>query len=176
MRKLLHRILIIINVLAALGLLISYLAPIINPSRFFIPALFGLAYPYLLITNFLLVIFWLIKLKKELFLSLAVILLGWNHLNSLLPLNFKDASIPEATDPSRLFKVLSYNVRGFDIYRWSEDPHAREEIFKFLEEQEPDILCFQEFHTSSSRGDTQQDIKRQLPSLPESAVYYGSGK
>ena len=172
MKKLLHRIVVIINVVAAGGLLISTLAPLINPSRFFLPALFGLSYPYLLMVNLILVIYWLIKLKKELFISLVIILLGWNHLNNLLPLNFKESKIPITTDRARLFKVLSYNVRGFDIYHWSNDPNVKSEIFKLFEEQEPDILCLQEYYTSRKGGDTHRDMTHQLLSLPNNAVYY----
>ena len=114
MRKLADRIILVLTGLASASLLLSYLAPIVNPSKFILPALFGLAYPFLLILNLVFFCYWLIQLKKEILISLIVILLGWNHLNNLLPLNFKDARIPVSSSADRMFKVLSYNVKGFD--------------------------------------------------------------
>jgi len=173
-RKLADKIILVLNALAAAGLLTSYLAPAVNPSNIILPALFGLAYPILLIVNLLFVCYWLIQLKKEILISLLAILLGWNHLNNLLPLNFKDAKIPEATPQGRMFKALSYNVRGFDVYHWTSDPRIKEEILGFIEQQEPDILCFQEYYTSNRRGESHSDLSKQLRALPESAVYYAS--
>ncbi len=174
MKKITDRIILILNVLAGAGLLLSYLAPVVNPSRIILPALFGLAYPFLLMGNLIFLCYWMIRLKKEILISLVVILLGWNHLNNLLPLNFKKSRIPETHSPARLFKVLSYNVRGFDIYHWTSDPQVKSEIFGFIEQQEPDILCFQEYYTSDLKGETHADLSKQLRTLPENAVYFSA--
>jgi endonuclease/exonuclease/phosphatase family metal-dependent hydrolase len=170
--KVADRIILGFNILAVAALLFSYLAPVVNPSRFFAPALFGLAYPYLFLLNLVLVCYWLIRLKKEILLSLLAILLGWNHLVNLLPLNLKTSEIPATIPSSRLFRVLSFNVRAFDRFEWDRDPDTRGGIFGFIEGQEPDILCFQEYYSSEKRGQTRQDIAGLLRSLPESAVYY----
>lgn len=172
MRQLVNRIILVLNALASAALLLSYLAPVVNPSKIILPALFGLAYPFLLIVNLLFLCYWLIQLKKEIFVSLIVILLGWNHLNSLLPLNFKDAKIPETSEPDQMFKVISYNVRGFDINRWTSNPQIKEEIIAFIKQQEPDLLCLQEYYTSNLQGQTHASISNQMRSLSESAVYY----
>lgn len=176
MKKLADRIILVLNALAAIGLLLAYLAPFINPSKVILPALFGLAYPVLLMLNLLLLCYWLIQLRKEILISLIVILLGWNHLNSLIPLNFKDATIPKTSSADRMFKALSYNVRGFDIYKWSTNPQVKEQILDFTIDQEPDIICFQEYYSSAKRGETHTDISNKLRSLPESAVYYSADR
>ncbi len=154
------------------ALMFSYFAQIINPSKFFLPALFGLAYPYLLLINLIFLFYWIILLKKELLISLIVILLGWNHLNNLLPFSGRNHEIPANTDTGRMFKVLSYNVRGFDRYKWTNDPLTKDEIFSFIQKQAPDIICFQEYYTSSRKGERQSDIARQLSQFPQSDVYY----
>jgi len=171
-RKLADRIILVLNAIAAAGMLLAYLAPVVNPSKAIIPALFGLAYPFLLLLNLLLMCYWLIQLKKELFITLIVILLGWNHLNNLLPLNLKDAKIPGSSSPDRMIKALSYNVRGFDRYNWTTDPQIKREILDFTIEQDPDILCFQEYYSSSRKGESHSKFLKELRILPESAVYY----
>jgi len=170
--KFTDRVTLILNILGVAALLLAYLAPLVNPARMILPALFGLAYPYLLMLNLVFLCFWLIRLKKEVFISLIVILLGWNHLNNLIPLNFKSADIPENTTQTQLLKALSYNVRGFDIYRWNNEPTVKKEIFEFLKAQKPHLVCFQEYYTSSKKGQTQTSISNELKYLPHKAVYY----
>ena len=174
MGKITERVILILNLVGVLAMLIAYLAPLVNPSKMVLPALFGLAYPYLLMLHLAFVCYWLIRLKKEVLISLAVILLGWNHLNNLVPLNFRASEIPVNTSQDDYLKVLSYNVRGFDIYQWSEEPEAKKEIFNFIETQEPQLVCFQEYYTSSISGQTHIDISGQLNDLPYSAVYYSA--
>lgn len=172
MGKFTDRVVLILNILSALAMLLAYLAPFVNPSRIFLPALFGLAYPYLLMLHLAFLCFWLIRMKKEILISMIVILLGWNHLNNLLPLNFRSSEIPVNASHDRFFKALSYNVRGFDIFKWNKEPEAKREIFEFLKSQDPQLVCFQEYYTSSLQGQTHRDISNQLNYLPHNAVYY----
>jgi len=175
-KKVTNRAILILNILAALALILSYMAPLVNPAKIFFPALFGLAYPYILMVNLLFIFYWLISLKKEIFISILVILIGWFHLNNTLPLNFKDVKIPETSNADQLFKALSYNVRGFDMYKWTSDPHVKKEIFDFIQKQKPDILCFQEYYTSAQKNDTHRANSKLLPALSQSAVYYSAGQ
>lgn len=172
MSKFTDRVVLILNILGAAGMLIAYLAPFVNPARIVLPALFGLAYPYLLMLHLAFLCYWLIRLKKEILISILVILLGWNHLNNLIPLNLRSSEIPANAPQDRFLKALSYNVRGFNIYQWSQDPEAKKEIFEFLESQEPQLVCFQEYFTSEKSGQTHAQISHQLDYLPYNAIYY----
>ncbi len=176
MGRITDRIILILSTLAALCILISYLAPVVDPSRMLFPALLGLAYPYLLILNLVFLGYWLIRFKKEILIPLISILLGWNHLNTLLPLHFQEVSIPVDAPRDRLLNVLSYNVRGFDVYRWSDHPQVKQAILGLVNEEDPDIVCFQEYYASDKRGESHREVVRQLPSLPENAVYYTSDR
>jgi vancomycin resistance protein VanJ len=131
-RKVIDSTLLVLNILAATAMLVSYLAPLINPVHFFFPAIFGLAYPYLLLVNLVFMCYWLIRLKKQVLISLLVILAGWNCMNRLLPLNLESNKIPGDVEPERIFQVLSYNVRGFDRYHWIDDPNTRKEILSLI--------------------------------------------
>lgn len=172
MKKFTYSVILSLNIILVAALLVSYLAPVINPSKFALPAIFGLAYPYILMLNLGFLFYWLIRLRKEILISLLVILMGWNHLNNLLPLSGKNHEIPVETDSGRMFKVLSYNVRGFDRYHWTEDANTKNAIFDFISKQEPDILCFQEYYTSSRKGERQSDIKKHLSQFAYSDIYY----
>jgi endonuclease/exonuclease/phosphatase family metal-dependent hydrolase len=47
-------------------------------------------------------------------------------------------------------KVLSYNVRNFDLYNWSGNKETRHKIFSFLKDESSDIICLQEFFQGDS--------------------------
>jgi endonuclease/exonuclease/phosphatase family metal-dependent hydrolase len=49
------------------------------------------------------------------------------------------------------FKVMSFNVRLFDLYNWFHNKETRQNIFSFLNKQQADIVCFQEFYSSDSK-------------------------
>ncbi|MBN2698066.1 MAG: endonuclease/exonuclease/phosphatase family protein [Bacteroidales bacterium] len=172
MKKLLRILLFGLNILAAASLLVSYLAPFINPSRCILPALFGLAYPYILLINLIFVFYYLVRLNKALLLSLAVILIGWNHLNNFLPIRLKSPDTVVNPGGANTLRILSYNVRAFNMYNWSKEENARTEMLRYISSQNADVACLQEYYTSESTGNREQDIDRALRTMPHKSVYY----
>ncbi len=131
------------NHIAVVSLLISYLTPHISPENFWFIAFFGLAYPVLVLINLLFVIYWGIQLKKRSFYSLIIIVAGWVQMREYIQFNFSNSP-----DKSRkLIKVMSYNVRSFDLYNWNKDKNTRKKMFNLISDENPDIICIQEFYT-----------------------------
>jgi endonuclease/exonuclease/phosphatase family metal-dependent hydrolase len=148
--KTLHWFILILNILAVLGLLLSYAASYISPAHYWIFAFFGLAYPYLLLLNLIFVVIWLLFWKRIIWISIIVILLGYNHLFSLI--QFRKASSKNI--PAGSIKVLSYNVHSlYEIHQPNERGKAKgrmlSKVTDFLVQQNPDILCIQEFFLRS---------------------------
>jgi endonuclease/exonuclease/phosphatase family metal-dependent hydrolase len=170
-RKLAGKIILYSNILLALCLLLSYTAPIINPAKLLLPAFFGLAYPYLLFLNLIFLIYWIVRMRKELLISLVVILLGLFHLTNLVPLRLKKSPEPRVESNSPM-KVLSYNVRTFDKYNWSQNSQTKEGIFETIRTEDPSIVCIQEFYTSNKSGKRERDIRNQLKEYPYYSIYY----
>ncbi len=171
MKKFAGRLILILNIIAALLLLLAYSAPYVNPSLLLIPAFLGLMYPYLLLVNILFLVFWIIRFRKKMGISLIVILLGWNHLMNLFPVRFLQKSQPY-DEQSLHLSLLSYNVRMFDRYLWSKDHNSKENIFKLISETEPDIASFQEFYTANRSGSRERDIKKNLAPYKYYSIYY----
>lgn len=73
-------------------------------------------------------------------ISALTILLGFNHLRHFVAFTFIQ---PELQKP---IKIMSFNVRIFDLYFPEKRIETRNHIFSFLKEQNPDIICFQEFY------------------------------
>ena len=47
-------------------------------------------------------------------------------------------------------KVISLNVRLFDLYDWTNNKETRNEILDFFKQENADIICFQEYFTSDA--------------------------
>ncbi|WP_346862082.1 endonuclease/exonuclease/phosphatase family protein [uncultured Draconibacterium sp.] len=137
MKKAFIKILFFFNLLVVLALLVSYLSVFIPPDKYWLPAMFGLAYPFLLGANLLFMVFWVLVKPRNLLLSLIFVLLGWNFIGRYFQLK---ADSNEEAD----IRVLSYNVGHF----YGDGNQKREEnatsIVSFLVEQNPDIICLQE--------------------------------
>jgi endonuclease/exonuclease/phosphatase family metal-dependent hydrolase len=136
---------LITNVIFVLMLLMSYLAFHVRPDS--VPALtfFGLAYPYILLTHLLFVLFWLVFRAKYAFISAIFIVLGWNHAGRLIQLR-PDS---ESKNDSKGIVLISYNVQNFiktntSTTKYITDFKNKEKIISFLEEMEPGIVCLQE--------------------------------
>jgi len=138
LRNILYKILLAVNVFFALTLLMSYLAVHISPGDFSIPAFFGLAYPYLLLINIILVIIWAMLLRYEAFISAVIIAIGFTHFSNYIKLT------KPSGDKTNTFKVLSYNVRLFNYFE-NNGANSEKKIVDFLKVQKPDVICLQEF-------------------------------
>src|ERR1700760_201747 len=98
-----------INYAFLFALLVSYLAPITDPRKFWLIAFFGLAYPLLLLGNFLLALYWALRKKRLFLLSTIGILCGWGILHKNIGFNIgnSDVKSPDA------IRVMTYNVHNF---------------------------------------------------------------
>lgn len=171
MRKVLYKSLLAVNVFFAFALLLSYLAVHISPVDFVLPAFFGLAYPYLLLINIILVIIWVMLLRFEALISVVIIAIGFNHF-----LNYIKLSKP-ARDKTNTFKVLSYNLRLFNYLEHNNGGNSESKVLDFLKAQKPDILCLQEFYVLGNPVQKEIEVKTTLGGKYYSHMkVLGSGK
>ncbi|MCC8173819.1 MAG: hypothetical protein LIO65_05385 [Odoribacter sp.] len=64
MFKLIDKLVFVLSLAGILGLAGAYCSRYINPNTFVLSSLLGLGYPYLLVVNFLLMLYWLARWKK----------------------------------------------------------------------------------------------------------------
>ncbi len=156
MKIILYWILLGFNALLAATLLISYLAVHISPGDFILPAYFGLAYPYLLLVNIILVIIWAMLLRFEAFISLAVILIGFNHFS-----NYMKLTKPSGEKEGSL-KMLSYNVRLFNYFETKKGSGSEKKVFEFIKAQDCEIICIQEYFVQGDPSANEKLAKSML--------------
>ena len=165
-RSFIQWVLIILTVLSVICLFLSYAAFYISPAKVWFLAFFGLAYPLILAVNILFVILWLLLLKKYIWIPLIAILIGISHLLSFIQIRSTD-TLPV----SGSLKVLSYNIHGESEYFKNPSQNGNlYAVLKFLAEQQPDILCLQEFYLKSN--DTARSIEWVSDSINMKYYYY----
>lgn len=136
---------LIFNLLAVLLLVCCYLSLFVSPAHFWPFAFFGLAYPLIVVLNIAFIIYWIIRGRWKFIISLVAVGAGWPVLTGFIQINFDKQELP-GNDTS-LIKVLSYNVRLFDLYNWTNNKKTRNEMLDFLNREKANILCLQEIYT-----------------------------
>lgn len=145
-------------------LLLAAYSPYIQPTVHPVESCLGLTFPIFLIINSCFLIFWLIIQRYKFALCpLIGFLLCYSQIQTYLPISFHTSNLPEGN-----FKILSYNIMGFNgAYKKNgENP-----ILNYLKDSGADILCLQEYQTiESSRYLSQKDVEKALKDYPYHSI------
>ena len=144
------RVFIYSNIIVVFVFLLACLVPYLSPQRWWFLSFLGLGFPFLLIIVIFFAIGWLIILKPRLALISGVALL----------LSIKSISVFFAFHNKKTFnykkepqtiRVVSWNVARFiELKRnTNKGSETRLKMFDLIKQQNADVLCLQEFHTST---------------------------
>ncbi|WP_299048612.1 endonuclease/exonuclease/phosphatase family protein [uncultured Polaribacter sp.] len=133
-----NKILYVANSIVAVLLLFSYLLPYVSPNVVATFAILSLFVPFLLIINIGFLVYWIVKLKKQFLTSLVILIIGWFFISPFYKITSKnDASNND-------LKLMSYNVRMFNHWKWTKEKNIPAKIKKFIAENDPDVIAIQE--------------------------------
>jgi endonuclease/exonuclease/phosphatase family metal-dependent hydrolase len=135
-----NKVIFSFNIVLTVLTLLAYALPFLAPKLYPLLSVLTLFLPFMLILNLLFFIYWAIQLKKQLLLSGLVLLIGITFINK-----FYKFSAPEFAEDIDDFRIISYNVRLFNKFEWSDKKTVAIEISDFVKEHNPSILCIQEF-------------------------------
>jgi endonuclease/exonuclease/phosphatase family metal-dependent hydrolase len=144
--SLLDRFLFIINSLIAILLIFAYFLPYISPIKAPSLAVLSLFFPVIFLANVLFAIFWLIRLKRYFLLSTITLLCGFGYFSNIYKVSGKE--IIQSSDLS----LMSYNVRMFNHYGWSDKDSVAIKMYQFINSQKPDVLVIQELYDHNNIG------------------------
>ena len=119
---------------------VAYVLPYLAPIKFTILSVLTLIMPLFLIFNVFYFLYWVIQFKKQLLLSALVLLLGTSFITKLY--KYEGKILPKSEND---FKIMSYNVRLFNLFHWMNNDKVPETVSDFINDQNPDILCIQEY-------------------------------
>lgn len=145
-----RRFFVYANLLLVLLFLLACLVPFVDPLDGWVFGFLGLSFPFLFLLTVLFMIGWLIILKpKRALISAMALLFGWKNINVLFAFN-KPRTFDMEKAPGTL-RIATWNVARFIELKknTNKGSQIRLKMFEQIKEQKADILCLQEFHTST---------------------------
>lgn len=146
LRRFTKVLLIILNIIVALSLILGCYGSYFDPRKYWFTGFFTLASFYFLLILIGFILFWLFIKRIMVFIGIIAIALSWNPLKEVVPIR-KSPDFNVSKDPSGL-RVMSWNVEHFDILEHKSHPERKQEMIATINEQEPDVACFQEMVAS----------------------------
>ncbi|WP_129716072.1 endonuclease/exonuclease/phosphatase family protein [Pedobacter sp. SYP-B3415] len=142
----LDKIMLLVALVMAVSLVLGFSAGQFDPRQHGLIPFFGLAYPYILFVNVVLVAWWLIRSKWLLAIgTVALIFVGWTPLHATF--SFSGTAGEARKADSSYLRLLTYNVHNFKVYGGENNKEIKEKMFRTVEAENPDVVCFQEFYT-----------------------------
>ncbi len=121
----------------------------ISPESLPYAGLVPMLIPFFLLLNIGLFVALVISKKKALVFPLVAIIIGWKFFGVTFQWNPKN-------EQEKGLSIMSYNVHLFNYEKYkANDPAIASNIFHWIQEQEVDVMGFQEFfqdHTTPSRN------------------------
>ena len=147
----------VLNWAMVIALLLSYLAPLVNPTIFWPIAIFGVLYPWLLLVNTILVLGWLMARSAFARWPALALLLGIGYIPHVVGFKVKGGHSKGGNG----FKVISFNAHALKKpeKKTRLDPDSWNQ---FVVDFNADILAFQEFPTIIQRGESFAPYRQQL--------------
>jgi endonuclease/exonuclease/phosphatase family metal-dependent hydrolase len=136
--------------------IIIYLAaavtPYLNPAYWWFVGFFGLIYPYLLLILVVMTICSFLIRPKWAIAGIIALAVSFTNIATLFALNLpKDFETQKQTGKLR---VMTWNIRRFTPYNkeiFDPEHNNLSAIAEEVRKYDPDVLCFQEFFTGTSR-------------------------
>ncbi len=138
------------NIVLVIFFLLSCLVPFVDPQDGWLFGFLGLSFPFLFLFVVLFMAGWLIILKpRRALISAVALLFGWKNINVLFAFH-KPPAFQQAKAPGSL-RIATWNVARFIELKknTNKGSQTRLKMFEQIKEQNADVLCLQEFHTST---------------------------
>lgn len=141
-RRLTKRFFIVVNVIAAILFLLGSYGYLLNPKYFWPVGFLSLSAFYFFLILILFIFFWLFFKPVRALISIIAILMAYKPLTNILPLRFSQ-TFNKTKDPSNI-RIMSWNVAQFNVLKNKKDPSIKNEMINVVNDNTPDIACFQE--------------------------------
>ena len=164
--KLLVFVLTILALIGLVAMALSVLNAYVNPKHFIWTTLFGLAFWEVLIFNIVVLVLLLLLWSKKAWISILALLVAIPGIN-------KSYSFGSKEEADNSIRVMSYNVHMFkhiDGITASED--FANQMANQVRDQNPDILCCQEFAAFKSGVSRPKCIEDFAESCGFQYIYY----
>ena len=148
-RTFLLRFFIVLNFILVAAFLLACVAPYLNPVSWWFISWLGFTFPVLLILMVISILFWLFWKPRYSLLLLLALLAGWKNISVFYAFHFSTDFNYEK--PAGVLRVVTWNVARFIEIKKNNNAGSqiRSKMMEQLLDQDADILCLQEFHSSA---------------------------
>ncbi len=148
-RKITKKFVVIANIILAIFFILSCLAYYLNPVAYWYIAFLGFAFPFFLFIVLIFLGVWLFFKSKWSLLNVFLLIFAFKNIQTVFafhPFAKKFNSEKKAT----AVRIMQWNTMSFgeNLPNRVEGSEIREEMIDYIKENDPDILCFQEFYDS----------------------------
>ncbi len=143
-----------LNIIVALALLLTCILSFFSVQIIPILSVLSLGVPFLFILNIIFLFYWLYSKKKKFLLSFTALLLGYLVFGSFYGISKKDDSASESD-----LKIMTFNAWSFNKNEWIKEAGIGDSIVKFIADENPDILCIQEYNRERNEDFSQYPHK-----------------
>lgn len=142
-------IFLVLHIVVAVAFLLACLAPYLDPKKWWLISLIGLGFALLIVTLIAFVFFWLIFRPRFMLISLIPLALGWKSISVFFA--FHLPSKFDYNKPRDALRVVHWNVARFTEWKKNNNKgsQTRLKMMDLIKEQNADVLCLQEFFTST---------------------------
>lgn len=150
-RKFTKRLFITLNIIVCSLFLLACCNAFLPPHDWWLIALLGLTFPFLLVIVLLFCLLWIIFRSKWIILPLITLLVGYTNIRALV--GFHYGTKMKSEKPAGSIRIMTWNVTWFDeqLKAGSTRQSYRNKMLDFIRDQRPDVLCFQEYFEPHSK-------------------------
>lgn len=137
------------NIAVVFFFLLSCLVPYLNPQKWWFISFLGLAFPFLLTVVLIFLAGWLIIARPRFILISGIaLLLGFKSISVFFA--FHNAAVFNYKKEPQTLRIATWNVARFiELKRnTNQGSQTRLKMMELIKQQNADVLCLQEFHTS----------------------------
>ena len=133
-------------------LILSYASIVVNPAKVWFISLIGIFFIPLSILNLFLLLWALKRRSKSFMIPLLALLPAFFFAGRYVRFDSEEDRIARMSHTGNTLKMVSYNVGRFalDAGEFSSRSDCADSVFAFILEQDPDIICLQEFHMADA--------------------------
>ncbi len=131
----------------------------------------GFLFPVAWGLNFIVLLYWVIRMKRQLLIPLIAFLIGWTQWQNTF--QWSGNSVDNINTLNKPVTVMTFNVKMFDLYNLSGRQNILDNIFNYIKKKDPDIICFQEFYaTNTNHKFTENYIVKRMKQYPHRYIKY----
>lgn len=140
---------VLLNSIVAVVFLLACLAPYLNPKKWWPVSLIGLGFAFIIVTLIAFIFFWLIFKPRWTLISIVSLLIGYKSISVFFAFHTTDKF--DYNKHKDALRVVNWNVARFVEWKRNNNKgsQTRLKMMDLIKEQNADVLCLQEFFTST---------------------------